>query len=144
VNKSERELEVVEPEDRAWRSVLHSEDHRSRCDIASSPPAGTGLAFLIFLLLSPSFMVSLPLAVTAALLLPAFSAADPIHIPITRRSGWPATHSDHWAAAEFMRSRYGYGGGAATSTTATKRMQRRGSEQSLNFVNQVRVLRECA
>ncbi|KAJ7803471.1 aspartic peptidase A1 [Mycena olivaceomarginata] len=74
-------------------------------------------------------MVSLPLAVTAVLLLPAFSAADPIHIPITRRSGWPATHSDHWAAAEFMRSRYGYGGGAATSTTATKRMQRRGSEQ---------------
>ncbi|KAJ7879486.1 aspartic peptidase A1 [Mycena olivaceomarginata] len=80
-------------------------------------------------------MVSLPLAVTAVLLIPAFSAADPIHIPITRRSGWPATHSDHLAAAEFVRSRYGYGG-AATSTTATKRMQRRGSEQSLNFVNQ--------
>jgi cathepsin D len=81
-------------------------------------------------------MVSLPLAVTALLLVPAFSAADPIHIPIKRRSGWPAAHMDHLAAAEFMRARYGYGS-AATATSATKRMQRRaGSEQSLNFVNQ--------
>jgi hypothetical protein len=42
---------VIEPEDWAWRSVLHSEDHRSRCDIASSPPAivrrhGLGLSHL--------------------------------------------------------------------------------------------------
>ncbi|KAJ7680998.1 aspartyl protease [Mycena polygramma] len=78
-------------------------------------------------------MLSLPLAVVALLVLPALSA-DPIHIPIKRRSGWPATHSDHFAAAEFMRSRYGYGS-AAPSTT--KRMQRRaGSVESLNFVNQ--------
>ncbi|KAJ7122045.1 aspartyl protease [Mycena crocata] len=76
-------------------------------------------------------MVSLPL--TVLLLLPALCAADPIHIPLSRRSGWPATHSDHLAAADFIRSRYGYGS-AATSTT--KRMNRRASAQSLNFVNQ--------
>ncbi|KAJ7933949.1 aspartic peptidase A1 [Mycena leptocephala] len=77
-------------------------------------------------------MVSVPLAVTAFLLLPAFSAADPIHIPLTRRSGWP-THMDHWAAAEFSRYRYGYG---SAGNSTTKRMQRRGSAESLNFVNQ--------
>ncbi|KAJ7141119.1 aspartic peptidase domain-containing protein [Mycena epipterygia] len=77
-------------------------------------------------------MVFLPL--TVLVLLPAFCAADPIHIPITRRAGWPATHADHMAAAEFVRARYGYGSAAASST---KRMQRRaGSVQSLNFVNQ--------
>lgn len=79
-------------------------------------------------------MVFLPLAVLVVL--PAFCAADPIHIPITRRAGWPATHADHMAAAEFIRARYGYGNG----TSLTKRMQRRaGSVQSLNFVNQVRI-----
>ncbi|KAJ7252090.1 hypothetical protein B0H12DRAFT_622971 [Mycena haematopus] len=59
----------------------------------------------------------------------------------TTQSSWPATHKDHLAAAEFMRARYGYKtGSAATSTTtnsaSTKRMQRRGAEQSLPFVNQ--------
>ncbi|KAK7001303.1 acid protease [Favolaschia claudopus] len=80
-------------------------------------------------------MIPLPLAVSALLLLPAFTAADPIHIPIKRRSGWAATHMDHLAAAEFMRNRYGYlktNGSAATA----KRMERRASAQSLNFVNQ--------
>ncbi|KAJ6594562.1 aspartic peptidase domain-containing protein [Mycena capillaripes] len=81
-------------------------------------------------------MVSLPLALTALLILPAFSAADPIHIPITRRSGWAATHKDHFAAAEFMRARYGYAN-KTSATSATKRMQRRaGSAESLDFVNQ--------
>ncbi|KAJ7625461.1 aspartic peptidase domain-containing protein [Mycena rosella] len=77
-------------------------------------------------------MIPLPLAVL--LILPAFCAADPIHIPLTRRSGWSATYSDHLAAAEFMRARYGYG--SAVTTSSTKRMERRGSAQSLNFVNQ--------
>ncbi|KAJ7162217.1 aspartyl protease [Mycena filopes] len=76
-------------------------------------------------------MVSLPLALL--LILPAFSAADPIHIPLTRRAGNWATHIDHLAAGDFARARYGYGS-AAPSTK--KRMQRRGSEESLNFVNQ--------
>ncbi|KAJ7467054.1 aspartic peptidase A1 [Mycena latifolia] len=73
-------------------------------------------------------MVSLPLAIL--LILPTFCVADPIHIPITRRSGW-STHSDHLAAADFVRSRYGY-----STPSSTKRMQRRASAQSLNFVNQ--------
>ncbi|KAJ7762479.1 aspartyl protease [Mycena metata] len=77
-------------------------------------------------------MVSLPLAVL--LVLPAFSLADPIHIPLTRRAGNWATHTNHLAAADFARSRYGYGS-AAPSTT--KRMQRRaGGAAGLPFVNQ--------
>ncbi|KAF7362970.1 Acid protease [Mycena venus] len=73
-------------------------------------------------------MGSFPLVVAACLLFSTFSGADPIHIPITRRSGTPTTRMNLLAAAEFMRARYGYGS-AATS-------QRRGIEQSLNFVNQ--------
>ncbi|KAJ7906171.1 aspartic peptidase domain-containing protein, partial [Mycena leptocephala] len=73
-------------------------------------------------------MGSLPLVVAACLLFSTVSGADPIHIPITRRSGAPITRMNLLAAAEFMRARYGYGS-AATS-------QRRGIEQSLNFVNQ--------
>ncbi|KAJ6568774.1 aspartic peptidase domain-containing protein [Mycena capillaripes] len=70
-------------------------------------------------------MGSFPLVVAAWLLFSTFSGADPIHIPITRRS---STRMNLSAAAEFMRARYGYGS-AATS-------QRRATEQSLNFVNQ--------
>ncbi|KAJ7782498.1 acid protease [Mycena maculata] len=80
-------------------------------------------------------MISLPLALL--LVLPAFCVADPIHIPLTRRkSGRPATHSDHLAAAEFSRARYGYGSAASTTSPSAKRMQRRGSAEGLNFVNQ--------
>jgi hypothetical protein len=78
-------------------------------------------------------MGSLPLVVAVCLLFSTVSRADPIHIPITRRSGAPITRMNLLAAAEFMRARYGYGI-AATS-------QRRGIEQSLNFVNQVRICR---
>ncbi|KAF8128311.1 aspartic peptidase domain-containing protein [Mycena galopus ATCC 62051] len=82
-------------------------------------------------------MISLPLGLAALLLLPAIYAVDPIHIPLKRKVGRPATYQDHLAAAEFMRARYGFGG-AATKTTPTpaKRMQRRGSAESLNFINQ--------
>jgi len=82
-------------------------------------------------------MISLPLGLAALLLLPAIYAVDPIHIPLKRKVGRPATYQDHLAAAEFMRARYGLGG-AATKTTPTpaKRMQRRGSAESLNFINQ--------
>jgi hypothetical protein len=88
-------------------------------------------ALTIFLL--PT-MGSFPLVVAACLLFSTFSGADYIHIPITRRSGAPTTRMNLWAAAEFMRGRYGYGS-AATS-------QWRGIEQSLSFVNQVRI--RCA
>ncbi|KAF7376646.1 Acid protease [Mycena sanguinolenta] len=83
-------------------------------------------------------MVFLPLGLAALLLLSEISAGEPIHIPLKRRSGWAATHKDHFAAAEFMRARYGYntGSAATTNTTSAKRMQRRGIAQSLNFVNQ--------
>ncbi|KAJ7028583.1 aspartyl protease [Mycena alexandri] len=77
-------------------------------------------------------MVSLPLAIL--LILPAFSLADPTHIPLTRRAGNWATHTNHLAAADFARARYGFGGAALNTT---KRMQRRGgSAQGLPFVNQ--------
>ncbi|KAJ7502459.1 acid protease [Mycena galericulata] len=80
-------------------------------------------------------MISLSLAVL--LVLPVFSAADPIHIPLTRRkTGRPPTHSDHLAAADFVRARYGYATSGAAKTPSTKRMQRRASAESLNFVNQ--------
>ncbi|KAJ6625352.1 aspartyl protease [Mycena sp. CBHHK59/15] len=77
-------------------------------------------------------MITLPLAVL--LVLSAFgAAADPVHIPITRRSGRPRTYSDYALAAGLARTRYGF---ANTSKPSTKRMNRRGSAQSLNFVNQ--------
>ncbi|KAJ7233903.1 aspartic peptidase A1 [Mycena rebaudengoi] len=76
-------------------------------------------------------MISLPLAVLLAL--PALSTADPIHIPLTRRNNRPRTPKDLWASAEQARARYGYGSAAAPPG---KRMDRRASAESLNFVNQ--------
>ncbi|KAJ7049944.1 acid protease [Mycena amicta] len=76
----------------------------------------------------------IPFSVAAILLaLPAFAVADPVHVQISRRGRWPASQSDFLAAADFVRFRYGYGGPA---NATTKRMQRRGSSQSLPFVNQ--------
>ncbi|KAF7315962.1 Acid protease [Mycena indigotica] len=77
----------------------------------------------------------IPLSIAAILLsLPAFVVSEPIHIEISRRAGrWPSSPSDFQAAADFARSRYGYG---KPSNSTTKRMQRRASSQSLPFVNQ--------
>ncbi|KAJ6482527.1 aspartic peptidase domain-containing protein [Mycena sanguinolenta] len=51
-------------------------------------------------------MVSLSSAVF--LLLPVLCACEPIHIPITRRSGRVLTAKDHFAAADRARLRYGF------------------------------------
>ncbi|KAJ7646600.1 aspartyl protease [Roridomyces roridus] len=80
-------------------------------------------------------MLQLPVATLLLLLSTSLcAAADPLHIPIGRRkSPRDLDHSDHLAAAEFMRMRYGFGN---TTTPSTKRMQRRGSSEALPFVNQ--------
>nr|GAT49689.1 acid protease [Mycena chlorophos] len=66
----------------------------------------------------------------------AVSSPEPVHVQLSRRAGrWPSSPSEYLAAADFVRSRYGYGRPA--NATTTKRMkQRRGSAQSLPFVNQ--------
>ncbi|KAF7305775.1 Acid protease [Mycena chlorophos] len=67
----------------------------------------------------------------------AVSSPEPVHVQLSRRAGrWPSSPSEYLAAADFVRSRYGYGRPANATTTSKRMKQRRGSAQSLPFVNQ--------
>ncbi|KAJ7305664.1 aspartic peptidase domain-containing protein [Mycena albidolilacea] len=79
-------------------------------------------------------MLSLPLAVAAFLLVPVFSAADPVHVQIQRGPNTLETHLDYLAAADLSRARYGY---SSTAFSTTKPLRRRGIAQSSDFGNLV-------
>lgn len=67
------------------------------------------------------------------LLLPALCPADPVHMPLTRRSGGTNTFKHHLANAERARARYGY---KTNSTLADRHPHRRASSQNVQLTDQ--------
>ncbi|KAJ7176805.1 aspartic peptidase A1 [Mycena filopes] len=71
-----------------------------------------------------------PLLTVALLLLPTICVGEPVHMPLTRRSGRVRTAHDHFAAGDRARARYGF------PTTAKLNPTRRASSTNFAVVNQ--------
>ncbi|KAJ7220700.1 aspartic peptidase domain-containing protein [Mycena pura] len=67
------------------------------------------------------------------LLLPAICLADPVHMPLSRRSGRTNTFKHYLANAERARARYGY---KTNSTLADRHPHRRASSQGVQLTDQ--------
>lgn len=106
---------------------------------------GTGLplvlltrsSFSSFIFSMLSFCIS-----TVLLALSASAAADPLHIPITRRSTAGPRDLDHYAAAaEHLRGKYGVPTLASRQLNAKRVIRQRASSADSSITNQVSIER---
>lgn len=73
-------------------------------------------------------------SLSVAILLCALCAAEPVHIPITRRAARVRTPEDYFAAGDRARARYGF---PTSAQQNSKRMYTRATAAGLSVVNQV-------